>query len=503
MNLRKRLTNFIVIIFIVSNFILLLPNKSYGICNTVRFSKEISAVRLTLANGQILYDTKIDKKTVDLNNLTSDSYKNLNIIFVIETENGLEENKQSIKSFIEKVYLLYGKNENKVQIGIVPFRDLTQSEIDNRIINDEKADDNDKQDENNEDEEEVNLLEEDILKETKQDVLNEIDRLENNNNQTLIEAITIAQNNFLDNNGSGNDRLLQYMVLITDGIENGNTNVEINEVEQNVITSSNVILKDLSNENMVAMYAMLVGFQKNETIEKLIDSVYEMTTANSLSLENVKYQLENNVYDYISQYIIRESTIVPTSSGIGQPVLMSNQILLLVDEEILQGAILTIEYEMSVSRYSVYSDGEIYYSKFLDEKDEKLAFDENTPLLTEQSKTNASYEWKMTDEGLVSNSENNTVKLVLSTIITSTNNSEGQVYENIAKCNTAFSIGDNGETARYLITSKAMNVVILPPFGLEEQINTKESNKLILLGIIGIIFIISIIGSLIIKNRKK
>ena len=225
MNLRKRLTNFIVIIFIVSNFILLLPNKSYGICNTVRFSKEISAVRLTLANGQILYDTKIDKKTVDLNNLTSDSYKNLNIIFVIETENGLEENKQSIKSFIEKVYLLYGKNENKVQIGIVPFRDLTQSEIDNRIINDEKADDNDKQDENNEDEEEVNLLEEDILKETKQDVLNEIDRLENNNNQTLIEAITIAQNNFLDNNGSGNDRLLQYMVLITDGKENGNTNV--------------------------------------------------------------------------------------------------------------------------------------------------------------------------------------------------------------------------------------------------------------------------------------
>ena len=58
----KKIVKIILIIIIIMNALLI--TKSYGICNTIRADKRISAVRLTLASGQVLCSAIVSKKDV-------------------------------------------------------------------------------------------------------------------------------------------------------------------------------------------------------------------------------------------------------------------------------------------------------------------------------------------------------------------------------------------------------------------------------------------------------
>lgn len=282
-----------------------------------------------------------------------------------------------------------------------------------------------------------------------------------------------------------NSQLLQYMILITDGIAN-----------EDICVSSNVILKDLS-ENMVSMYGMLIGKNANtdNNLKKLFNRIYEMQVANDILLANVAYQLKNGAYEYISQFIIKESTLMP-SGGDKNTVLTPDRVILTADEEILHGATLKIEYIMSCSRYAAYGSGQIYSGKILDLKDDKLLFARDDRLLTDPSKTNGDYGWEMTSEGLVTTHVSDETKLMLSVLITPESLGNA-TYKNTAKCSTSFDVGF-GSTANYTLADSALDVQILPPFGPKEE---KQEGKLITYAGSTIVVLIGIV--IFIRIRKK
>lgn len=467
--MKKVIEILICVIFIVSIFYTVIPNKVYGICNTVRFTKEVSAVQLILADGTVLDDARIEKSINSQTSILPNAYKNLDMIFIVRTENGIEQNKTAVSKFVEKIYELYQGNTSRIRMGIIPFEECSQDELDARggAVD----------------------VDQDVLKNNKEEILNEISNLNEDNNQQLNEALMIAQNNFTNNsNGSKNDVLLQYVILITDEIES-----------EEVCIASNAILKDLS-DNMVGIYAIFVGVNQNnnENLKKLTNQVFGLVVANDISLADVEYQLNNSVYQYINQFIIRESALMPTGGGPNM-LLTPNSIILFADEELAHGATLKIEYVMSLSRYALYGSGAIYEAKILDIKDPKLNFDKNAKLLTDSSKTNADYGWEMTPTGLTTTSGANTVKLLLSTVITPEGLGEGR-YSNTAICSTSFDVG-YGSTARYSVSDKALDVQILPPFG-EENVN-KEKNSWIPYIIIGIALIMLAGMVIAIKTRKR
>lgn len=444
----KKVIKLIIIIGMLVSFSMsFTTNRSYGICNTVQFTKEVSAIQLTLADGKILYDLKVEKKVENQVNLLPESYKNLNLIFVIETQNGVAQNKAAINAFVNKVYDLYGTNEDKIKMGIVPFEDLTQDQVDSRINS-------------------INTNE-NVLRNSKSEIQNDVNNIQVSSRRTLQEALITVQNNFSTYYISQNDKLLQYMIFITDGIENANIDVNVNGIQQNMVDASNVVLKDLSNNNMVAMYGMLIGVSRSgdTNLGKVLEGVLEMTAAENLALYNVGIQLENSVLEYIKQFVIKESTLVP-SGGVTDTLFTPDAIILTADEELVHGATLKIEYVMSVSRYAVYGDGTIYTSKFIDYKDDRLAFNENAKLLTEPNKTNADYGWHMTGEGLVTENGGSNTKLILSVLLTPQQYGDSR-FSNSAKCATSFDVG-SGSTASYTLSDKAIDVVVLPPFGEEE-----------------------------------
>lgn len=463
----KKVINLIFcIIIIVANIVIFTPSKVHAICNTIKFSKEVSAVRLTLSDGSILYDLALEKDTTPQANLTSANYKNLNLIFVVETKNGLDQNKSAMSQFIKNVYQSYTNGNDRIRMGVIQFNDLSQTQIDERKEN-------------------INT-EQDIWKDSQESILNEVSNLKTDSNQTIQEALMIAQYNMQSNNGSKNDSLIQQIIIITDGINN-----------EDVCASSNAILRDLS-ENMVSMYGVFIGVsQNNNNIKELTNKVYELRASYDVSLENVVYQLTTDVYEYIRQYMIRESTIIPKVNKTS--MITNNSITLFVDEELIYGATLKIEYIITLSRVAIYGDGSIYENKILDEKDPKLIFRKNETLITDASKTNADYGWNETPEGLITNKNAKEIKLVLSTIITP-EQMNNAVYSNTAKCTTAYDVG-GGATARYTLSDESIDVIVMPPFG-KTELNV-EKIITITIGIVATILCLIITFFIIVRHKRK
>lgn len=443
--MKKKLSIFLILFVIASLIVFLAPSKSYAICNTVTFTKEVTAVQLTLADGRIYSNMSIARNVNAQQTLLPSNLKNLKIMFVVDTENGIEQNKYSIADFIGKVYSLYANNASKVQMGITGFKDFSPEELTNRGY--------------------IPSGSYNTLKNSKQDILNEVYYL-SDSNYTLTEALAIAQENISNNNGNRNDELLQYVVLITNGIDN-----------DEIATSSNVILRDMS-ENMVAMYGLLIGISQNEnsSMQKLFDRVYEMTVADNVSYSNVKYQLENSVYDYISQFVIKTSTLMP-SGGDSNTLLTPDKIIITIDAELVHGATLEIEYKMTSSRVAYYGSGQIYSNRITDYKDPQLVFNRDARLLTDSSKTNASYGWQMSGNELVTDSTQAETKLLLSVVLTPQQLKGDCVYRNSASCATSFDVG-SGTSASYNLTARSLDVQILPPFG-EDEIKTINTNVVI------------------------
>lgn len=288
-----------------------------------------------------------------------------------------------------------------------------------------------------------------------------------------------------NSDGSNNDRLMQQIILITDGIQN-----------EEELTNANVILRIL-NDNMMAMYGVIVGnWYQSEEYSRLIDGVNEMVTANIDDAADMGTQLNNDVYQYISNYVIDDSNFMP-SGGEKDTMLMPNRIVLLADAEILQGAVLKIEYRMPVTASALYGTGGINNLEIVDNKNSELSFSKEERLITDPSKTNEEYGWEIEEGQLVTRKPMSEARLVLSSVL-STQKVENVVYDNSATCRISFDVG-GASFANYTRTSTAMEVQVLPPFGEEKE----KNNDAMMYGIIVSIVIMGMICVIVIKKKRN
>ena len=123
----KKCIKLVLIIFVIISFFL--STVSYGICNTIRSSKRVTAVRLTLQNGQVINDFRVEEKDVVLPDGSLDSSqigqaKNLDIIFVVDTDTSdLDGEKSVIANAISNFETFYKNDTSKLRIGIIGFGD--------------------------------------------------------------------------------------------------------------------------------------------------------------------------------------------------------------------------------------------------------------------------------------------------------------------------------------------------------------------------------------------
>jgi len=176
--------------------------------------------------------------------------------------------------------------------------------------------------------------------------------------------------------------------------------------------------------------------------------------------------------------------------------------LIIVDEELMHGATIEIEYVITVENLKALSCTGVKILDYLDYNNNTMTYNENTKLLTDSSKTNADFGWeikqkndldgvvknknivKETWQYIVSNYLENDIskelRLVVSLVISTANDADQLAYENIAevieyKNNIGRRITDltvipgnhNPENivATENDTEVAQRVIIIPPLG--------------------------------------
>ena len=121
----RKFVKLILAIFIILN--ILLSSNSYAICNTVRADNRVTAVRLTLQNGQILHEFTVDEKDVvspdgTLDNVQIQNAKKLELIFIVDTDTSdLNAEKSIVENAIGNFANFYKNDTSKLNIGIIGF----------------------------------------------------------------------------------------------------------------------------------------------------------------------------------------------------------------------------------------------------------------------------------------------------------------------------------------------------------------------------------------------
>ena len=81
---RKVFYKIIKLFILLLLILVLIAPRSYGWCNTVSFKKTISAIKLTLSDGQVMYNMVVNKDRTSNTNvrLAKENYKELNLTYV-------------------------------------------------------------------------------------------------------------------------------------------------------------------------------------------------------------------------------------------------------------------------------------------------------------------------------------------------------------------------------------------------------------------------------------
>ncbi len=252
------------------------------------------------------------------------------------------------------------------------------------------------------------------------------------------------------------------------------------------------------DDNMMSIYGIIIGdWYESEEYLLLTKGILGILTAQINNAEDIGNQLENDVYQYINNYAVDTSNVMPSGGG-KNSMLMSNRIVLIADTEVAQGAVLKIEYKMPIRPNARYGTGNIGSLKIVDKKNSQLAFSRDERLITDSSKTNADYGWNMEKDELVTTKKMSEARLVLSVLL-SAKQLEDVVYDNSATCYISFDVGSDS-IANYTRSATAMEVQVLPPFGKEENYTGWIC---ITIGAITSITILSVIAMINKKDRRE
>lgn len=418
---------------------------------------EISALKLTLSNGTVVTSTIINGDTKQ-NVIQIAEY--LQLVLVIDTSGSMSgssmSNTKEAALTLSENLLALGEN---VQIGVVNFAStgylqtmlthdfgIVQSAIQGLIA----AGD-------------TNML------------------------PGLDYARQLLQQGKIDYERSGNKehQLYQYCVVLTDGVTSN----------PNGCYDS---LKYLNEDMNVSIYGILVGDASDSAFKQdgtTIGEIYE-----NISQDEI-WDIYDEIYDMIYEEVIEN--VIPEFKDKSQNfIILDTGVFITLDSEIMQGAILEIEYIINIK-----SSIDVYDVQLQDLISEKISFDPDMKLLTED-KTNRDEGWELiedgskyqgqksvayinetaSDEPLIKRRQPLQKKVVYSTLLSS------EVDASYGH-STTFRL--NKDAVNGTANMNSLPVVVVPPYG-DEKFNNVTIITLITLVFIAVILIII----LKIKKRK-
>lgn len=304
------------------------------------------------------------------------------------------------------------------------------------------------------------------------------------------QAIELADKNMEVNLADTADAL-QAVIVISDGFELGEEDC------QTVYT----MLKNFMDVNMAFVFGIFPNGEDKIFKDILSNYVYNYSFEDAAYLFNQENgQIFTDLTDQLVLNIDPWLEVTNTNN-----VQVTDEIHLIVDNELLHGSLLEIEYE--IITYALNGLVDVAITDYVGETG--MVYDADAQLLTEDL-TNKEIGWRESEDGVTyskafeeenenedsSNSQGNLPtsvgkKIVLSKLI-STN--DINIYVNTAVCgSSSYGVGEDSATS-YRRTVKSEYVRIIPPTG--------TVNKYIILTIIVSTIIIFILIVFLIKKKK-
>lgn len=440
----KTLISFAIIMIIISSFqysmarIQTVNTKNYYKDNQrgINAYKQINALKIRLADGSLLVDAGI---TTDTNMDIENNMKNVEIVFVIDTSGSMSgtrmnTTRDSTKTLIQALFEKIG--DNHLKVGILYFNNGIDLE---RILN---------------------------LTNNQSEILAHLDKIYASGGTMISPALKKAKE-MLSANTTNEEEIKKIVCTLSDGMLSD----EVNAIKE---------LKEMSSIGVSTM-SIFVETQITKAFSDLAIEKQLLHQNFYTSTKELAKTIVNDIYKTIYTQIISISEPKVTYQMNDVVALIGNdKFVAQVDEEILHGATIEIEYVLGFLIAFDYNNLNIkdYFSS-------NLIFNPNQKLLTED-KTNADYGWKF-ENGVLSNDSGNIVrksidehkiKLVLSTMITPGRLSNlGQLRNymqfsvnqlekmdgNYKVIETIHANKSNTDTEENI---RSMDVMIIPPTGL-------------------------------------
>ena len=402
--------------------------------NGILAYKQINALKMTLSDGTVLEDATLSTSSaMDIEEIL----KKLEIVFVIDTSGSMsggkeETTKNSTKKLVETLYdkLVEDESNNtKLGIGVIYFNSGMKEVLD--------------------------------MSYNKQEILNQLDKIYASGGTKMADSLQKAKT-MLTSTPSG-ENILKIVCTLSDGaLSDENESIaNFKEIHNEKISTMSIFVDTPVTSAFSILQSQNSNYHKNlrtteANLEKtIVDDIY-----NEIYMKVILYSDPTTVYN------LGNAAIIPGD----------NKVLFQVDEEIMHGA--TIEIEYIISLVCAFETTNI---KIADFYTNALMYNENKKMLMED-RTNKDYGWKVQNGYLLNDSGNVVIqpgkeykiKLVLSTVLTPTvlrdfeklenyvmfsldRIKDGNIVENIQIVNNNTSTKEN--------KIKSLDVLIIPPTG--------------------------------------
>lgn len=425
--------------------------------------KHVSAFQIQLADGSILLDAGI---STDSNIDIIENLSDVEIVFVLDTSGSMSGTrvdtlKESSKTLVTSLFEKIGAEH--LQIGVLFFNSGLDTSNILDMTNDQDT------------------------------ILSHLDKLYASGGTQMADSLVQAKS-MLDSLESSEDAI-KIICTLSDGAISDETETitQFNEINNAGISTISIFV-DTSITTAFSNLASTNELHKN------------LETSTSNLAETIVEDIYNEIYFKI---ILMSEPVAEYNVSHDSVLIGGDKIIFQLDEEILHGATLRVEYVISIlSAFDMNNIvvNDIYSSDFI--------FSSSEPLLTEPTATNADYGWYVNGNTLVTTSGSQTIsaateyrtKLVLSTVLTperlpylsSIGNSMTFSLNNLSD-NTTISVDETNSDIQ------ALEVVIFPPFGTTDE---SEEYKLLQISLLITIFTLATIILIIfvynnIKERRR
>ena len=388
--------------------------------------KQVSAFQVQLADGSILLDAGISTGS-DVNII--ENMSDVEIVFVLDTSGSMSDGKDqttrdSTKTLVNSLFDRIGAEH--LQIGVLFFNNGLDTANILEMTNDQNA------------------------------IMSHLDKIYANGGTEMADSLQKAHSMLGALNSD--DDTIKIICTLSDGAiaDEAETSSQIQKINSEGISTISIFV----GTPITPAFSSLAA---NSELHKNMET----------STANLAETIVEDIYNEIYFKIILMSEPVTTYNVNHEGVLIGgDKIIFQVDEEILHGATLRIEYVISITTAFDMNNiviNDLYSSDFV--------FNQDEPLLSEASRTNRDYGWQMNGNTLVTGSGGQTIqaateyrtKIVLSTVLTPERLPDLSLIGN----SMTFSLNDidhnNTISVGQDANIKALDFLIIPPTGTEDS----------------------------------